>query len=87
MTVALALVRAIHLAAMVGLVGALGFSLLVLRASPGQAGPDRDLLERSDARILRTASWCCLVGRVSSLAWLALVASAEPGQPPSRHPR
>lgn len=79
MTTALAVVRATHLGAMVGLVGALGFSLFVLRASPGSAGPDRDLLERSHAALLRTASWCWLVGTVSALAWLALYTAAAAG--------
>jgi putative copper resistance protein D len=79
MTTALALVRALHVGSMVGLVGALGFALLVLRASPLQAGPGRELMERSDARLLRTASWCWLVGLASSLAWLVLYTGVAAG--------
>jgi putative copper resistance protein D len=79
MTAALASMRALHLGAMIGLVGALGFALLVLRTWSVHAGPARELMEQSDARLLRTAAWCWLVALVSSLAWLALYTGAAAG--------
>jgi putative copper resistance protein D len=74
MTAALALVRAVHLGAMIGLVGSLAFALLVLRVAPAGAG--RDLIVRCDARLVRTAWWCLLVSLASALAWLALYTAA-----------
>jgi putative copper resistance protein D len=72
-TAALAVVRAIHTAAMIGLVGSLGFSLLALRPSLVRTSPGRDdLVGRCDARLLRTAWWCLVAGLGSGLAWLAL---------------
>jgi putative copper resistance protein D len=75
----LAVVRAVHLAALFGLVGSLGFSLLVLRASSARAGPAREMIGRCDASLVRTAWWCTLVGLGSALAWLVLYTGAAAG--------
>jgi putative copper resistance protein D len=64
---------------MIGLVGSLGFGLIVLRPSSARAAAERELIVRCDTTLLRTAWWCVLVSLGSALAWLALYTAAATG--------
>jgi putative copper export protein/mono/diheme cytochrome c family protein/peroxiredoxin len=75
-------VRAIHLGAVVLLIGAVSFLVLVARPAFGAvavaAAPALDELDR---RLIRLAIWSSLVAFVSALLWLVLQAALASGVP------
>ncbi|MCI0483239.1 MAG: copper homeostasis membrane protein CopD [candidate division NC10 bacterium] len=82
MTGLLAFIRAVHLGALVLLMGVFAFLLLVARPAFRKADPQRTPdLERFDRLLLTIGKWSLLATFVSALLWLGLQAALASGQP------
>jgi copper resistance protein D len=74
--------RAVHLAALILLVGAIVFSVFVAQPAYARAGEGAGTqLAGLDVRVLRLTGWSILVALVSGLLWLALAAANMSGRP------
>jgi len=78
----LAFIRAVHLGALVLLMGVFAFLLLVARPAFRKADPERASdLERFDRLLLTVGKWSLLATFVSALLWLGLQAALASGRP------
>lgn len=82
MTVLLAFIRAVHLGALILLMGVFAFLLLVARPAFRKADPERAPdLDRFDRLLLAMGKWSLLATFISALLWLGLQAALVSGRP------
>ncbi len=78
-------IRTVHLGALVLLLGAFAFLLLVARPAFKRSKPDVwPAFEQFDRLLIRLATWSLMVAVASGLAWLCLQTAIVTGRPLSR---